>query len=93
MLATLSALGVRDVHRANGLKNLAAVCINSVAAVAFLVSGKVAWAHALVVSLGAIVGGRSGANVARALGPRVVRALVVAIGVTLTVVMFIRARG
>lgn len=41
MLAALTLMGVRDVHRANGLKNLAAVCINGVAAVAFIARGTV----------------------------------------------------
>ncbi len=90
MLAALTFMGVRDVHRANGLKNLAAVSINGVASVAFVLSGKVAWAHALAVMAGAIAGGYGGAGVARRVGPRAVRRAVMAVGVTLTVVMFVR---
>lgn len=91
MLAALTLMGVRDVHRANGLKNLAAVCINGVAAVAFVARGKVLWLPALAVAIGAIAGGFAGAGVARRVGQRAVRRAVLAVGVTLTVVMFVRA--
>ncbi len=91
MLAALTFMGVRDVHRANGLKNLAAVCINGVAAVAFLAHGKVSWPHALAVMAGAAAGGLGGAGLARRAGQRTVRRAVLAIGAGLTLVMFARA--
>lgn len=92
MLAALGLMGVRDVHRANGLKNLAAVCINGVASVAFVASGKVHWLAALVMAAGAISGGLGGAGIARKAGQRAVRRAVLVIGVGLTVVMFARMR-
>jgi hypothetical protein len=93
MLAALGLVGVRDVHRANGLKNLAAVCINGVAAIAFISSGRVAWLPALAIGVGAIAGGYSGAGVARKVGQARVRQAVLAIGIGLTVVMFARTFG
>jgi uncharacterized membrane protein YfcA len=93
MLAALGLVGVRDVHRANGLKNLAAVCINGVAAIAFIYSGRVAWLPALAIGVGAIAGGYSGAGVARKVGQARVRQAVLAIGIGLTVVMFARTFG
>ncbi len=79
MLAALTLMGVSDLHRANGLKNLAAVCINSVAAVAFVARAKVLWLPALVVAAGAIAGGFGGAGVARRVGQRAVRRAVLAV--------------
>lgn len=93
MLAALGLVGVRDLHRANGLKNLAAVCINGVAAAAFIRSGRVAWLPALAIGVGAILGGYGGAGVARKVGQAHVRQAVLAIGIGLTVVMFARTFG
>ncbi len=90
MLSALAMMGVRDVHRANGLKNLAAVCINGFAAVAFLLGGRVVWMPALVIMVGAAVGGWGGAGLARRAGQVAVRRVVTAVGVGLTAVMFAR---
>ena len=90
MLAALGMMGVRDIHRANGLKNLAAVCINGVAAVTFVVGGRVAWAEAAVMAAGAMLGGALGAGTARKVGPRVVRRAVMTVGVALAAAMFWR---
>ena len=83
-------MGVRDIHRANGLKNLAAVCINGVAAVTFVLGGRVAWAEAAVMATGAVLGGALGAGTARAAGPRAVRRAVMTVGVALAAAMFWR---
>ena len=90
MLAALGLVGVRDVHRANGLKNLAAVCINGVASVTFVAGGRVAWAEAAVMAAGAVLGGALGAGTARRVGPRVVRRAVMTVGVALAAAMFWR---
>jgi len=90
MLAALGLMGVRDVHRANGLKNLAAVCINGVAALTFVAGGHIAWTEAAVMATGALLGGAIGAGTARRVGPRAVRRAVMAIGVALALAMFAR---
>nr|MBK7068248.1 sulfite exporter TauE/SafE family protein [Deltaproteobacteria bacterium] len=90
MLAALGMMGVRDIHRANGLKNLAAVCINGVASVTFVAGGRVAWAEAAVMAAGAVLGGALGAGTARKVGPRVVRRAVMTVGVALAAAMFWR---
>jgi uncharacterized protein len=90
MLAALGLMGVRELSRANGLKNLAAVCINGVAAATFVLGGRVAWTEAAVMATGAVLGGAIGAGTARRVGPRVVRRAVMTIGVALAVAMFWR---
>lgn len=90
MLAALSMAGLTSMHRMNAVKNFAAVAINVVAAIAFVVGGKVDWPIASMMAVGAVVGGALGARLARRLGQRFVRASVVVIGLTITVVMFVR---
>ena len=90
MLATLGLLGFTDIHRMNGVKNFAAVCINLAATITFVRLGLVRWPLALIMAAGAIVGGYSGAGIAKRVGERNVRRMVVAVGVTIGVVMVVR---
>jgi uncharacterized membrane protein YfcA len=80
MLALMSLLGIDSVHELNGLKTLLATCINGVAAVCFVCAGAADWPRALIMIAGSIAGGYGGATVARRLGQRPVRLLVIAIG-------------
>ena len=87
MLAALGFVGLSNIHRMNGLKNFAAVCINGVAALTFIVGRKVDWPLALLMMVGAIAGGYAGAGLAQRLGQANVRRLVVGVGLTIGVVM------
>ena len=90
MLAALGLLGLTDIHQMNGLKNFFALYINGIAAVYFVWSGTVIWVDALLMAVGAIVGGYSGAGLARKLGRRFVRYAVIGIGLTMTVALLFR---
>ena len=90
MLAALGLIGLTDLHQMNGLKNLMAICINGVAAIYFAFSGAVLWRDAGMMAAASIVGGYLGAKVARRLGRKFVRGLVVAIGLTMTVALWLR---
>jgi uncharacterized protein len=90
MLAALSIMGHTDIHQMNGVKNVLAVCINGIAAVYFAVSGLVLWQDSVIMAVGAIAGGIGGAGLARRLGRKTVRHLVVAIGFAMAVSMMLR---
>lgn len=92
MLASLGLLGVSDIHRANGIKNFLAVCINSIAVVSFALGGLVRWLPALIMAMGAIAGGYYGAGLARKLGRRFVRFVVIGIGLTIGSLMLWQLR-
>ena len=83
MLAAFGIMGFTDIHQMNGLKNFLALCINGVAAAYFIWNGMVSWPHALVMAVGAIVGGVWGAGVARRIGPKGVRRIVIIVGFTM----------
>ena len=91
MLAVYGILGFSNIHEANAIKNLNAMFINGIAAVLFIIKGLVDWPSALVMSVGAIVGGYAGAGAARRLGQKNVRRIVIAIGLTLSAVMLFRS--
>src|SRR5688572_948661 len=90
MLAAFGIMGFTDIHQMNGLKNFLALCINGVAAVYFIWNGMVSWPHALVMALGAIVGGVFGAGVARRIGPNGVRRIVIVAGFTMAISLLFR---
>jgi len=91
MLAALSIMGLTDIHQMNGLKNVFASCINGIAAVYFISTGLVNWPYSVVMIAGAVAGGYLGAGAARKLGRKVVRGIVVAVGLSMTAALFLRA--
>jgi len=90
MLAALGLMGHSDIHQMNAIKNLLAVCINGVAAAYFVASGLVVWNDALVMAVGAILGGVGGAGLARRLGRTVVRRLIIGIGFAMALALLIK---
>ncbi len=90
MLAALGLLGMTDIHEMNGLKNLFALFINGVAALYFILSGAVIWIDVLVMAIAAITGGYFGAGIARRMGRRFVRRVVIFIGLAMAVSLFFR---
>ncbi len=90
MLGTLSLMGVRNIHVLNALRMLLSTCINGVAVLTFIVAQAVFWPQALVMLVGAMVGGYAGAASVRRLQPRVVRRAVVGIGLAMALYFFVR---
>lgn len=88
-LALLGYLGLTDIHAMNGLKNFAAICINFVAAIWFIVHGRVDWPRALLLATGAIVGGYTGARFAQYIGREKARAAVIVIGIAATLILLL----
>jgi len=80
MLAALGFLGQTNIHRMNGLKNFAAVCINGVGALTFVLYRRVDWRLAALMAVAAVLGGWGGAGLARRIGQANVRRIVIAIG-------------
>ena len=87
MLALLGFLGLTDIHAMNGLKNFFGVCINGVAAGYFILQGAVSWPEALILAVGAILGGYGGARFARVIGQEKARAAVVVSGLLVTALL------
>jgi len=90
MLAMLQFLGFTDIHRMNALKVVLGSAINLVAMVVFILAGKVVWALAPVMILGAVFGGYLGAHGALKVSPQKIRMLVSVIGALMTLYFFIR---
>lgn len=86
ILMALLGSGVPDhLQRTNALKNVVAVFPNVVSAVLFIAAADVDWTVAALVAGGSVIGGQFGARVARRMSPRVLRAVVVVIGLVAVV--------
>lgn len=90
MLATLSLMGIDDIHEMNALKTVLATLINGIAVVTFAVAKQVAWPAALLMAVGAILGGYGGAALARRVPAQYVRTFVVVVGFILSAYLFVR---
>jgi uncharacterized membrane protein YfcA len=90
MLAALSIMGHDDIHQMNGFKNLLAVFVNGIAAIYFIWAGMVSWPDAVVMAVGAVIGGVGGADVARRMGRKAVRRAVIAIGFGMAAALMVR---
>jgi uncharacterized membrane protein YfcA len=90
-LAFLALVMSEDIQHRNGVKNVLAVLINGVASIYFAFAGLVDARAALIMTAGAVGGGYVGGQLARRTPARVVRGLVVAIGLGLSVLLAYRA--
>jgi uncharacterized membrane protein YfcA len=101
MLAGLSFAGLESIHQMNALKVLLATVINGVAVVIFVAASAVAaspadriyWPAAAGMIVASVAGGFYGMRVARRVGQAQLRAVILCVGVGLTIVYFWKAYG
>jgi len=90
VLAVLGLMLEDSLTRLNALKQGLAFSINTAAAAFFVFSGPVDWPVALTMAAGALVGGTLGGKLAGRVKPAVLRWVVVAVGVAVSVIYFVR---
>lgn len=82
LVGALGTLMAETLQRLNALKNGLVTCVNTVAAVAFLVIAptQIDWRIAALIAVGSALGGLLGAKVGRLLPQSVLRAFIVVVG-------------
>jgi uncharacterized membrane protein YfcA len=89
----LAVLGITledTLTRLNALKQAVAFSTNVAAAIFFLFSGKVVWSAALVMAVGALMGGALGGKLAGQIKPATLRWVVVALGIIVAIIYLVR---
>jgi uncharacterized membrane protein YfcA len=89
MLAALTLAGL-PVRYAGASKNVLAAVMNASAVVVFLFSRQVHWLSGAALAVGALIGGLIGAWMLKRVNEKLLRAGVVALGVALTIALFLR---
>jgi hypothetical protein len=89
MMASLTMSGLA-VRNAGAAKNILAGVINASAVAIFVFSSDVRWLQALITAIGASFGGWGGALMLKSVNENLLKVCVVAIGLALTVGLFLR---
>jgi len=82
LVGIMSVLMTISLQRVTGLKNVLGTVVNAVAAFMFMFFAweRIDWSVAALIAVGSLAGGYVGARVGRRLPPRVLRGLIVVIG-------------
>ncbi len=89
-LGALAASGVKDIHEANGAKNVLAGVANACAALVFVIGGQILWSAAAVLAVSSLLGGFLGGRLTRRMPPAALRVLVIVVGVVAAISAFAR---
>ena len=87
-LAVMGLLGMTDINKMNASKTILTGMMNLAAVTNFLFNTSVYWHGMILMTISCIIGGYVGAAVARKIPQKVVKMIVIGIGVTLTIYFF-----
>ena len=90
LLALFGLLGQTNLNAMNGIKNVVSALLTAIAVGIYAWGGVVAWPQALVMMIAATAGGYFGARIARRIPAPVLRASIVATGLIMTALFFLR---
>lgn len=89
LLAILGVFLDDDLQRLNALKGVLSLLVAVVGAAGFAIFGPIAWDAAAIVGVTCLLGGVAGVGVARRLPAAVLRAVVIAYGVSVAIVLML----
>ena len=90
LLTALAVMGLEDILTMSALTSLYSFFVNGVASGIFIGLHMVVWPYVLGMMATALVGGYAAAGVARRVGRVMVRRFVIAVGFTITIVLFFK---
>lgn len=90
MMALYELSGMKNIHEMNALKTAVGLGINVVSALTFMLVGTIHWPIAVILMMGALIGGYSGATLSKRLAPAIIRGFIICYGCGMTLYFFIR---
>lgn len=90
LLALFALWGWRDIHVMNGVKNGLSFALSAISVATFAIAGLVVWPKAILMMIFAVLGGYSGAWVAKAIPTSVVKAIVIVMGYGMSAIFMAR---
>ena len=91
LMALYTLTGESRLNTVNALKNLNSFVLSILSVAAFAWAGAIVWREAALMMVAATLGGFAGARLARRLPVQWVRSIVIATGLTMSTVFFLRA--
>src|SRR3982750_1433668 len=88
ILAAFRLYGLTDIHGMNGIKTILSTALNAIAACIFIAAHQIWWRPTLLMMIAGIAGGYLGPVLARRMNPEIIRAIVIAVGIIMTVYFF-----
>jgi uncharacterized protein len=88
LMSVLAIFGIQNINQINALKVIGTTTANGIAVVTFIVGKQILWKYCLLMMLAAAVGGYLGAHYSRRLNPRIMRSIVVVIGLGMAAYFF-----
>ncbi len=93
LIGLLGVLLPVGLQQANAIKNVLAGAVNAVAALYFVFAARIAWEPAIIIAISSVLGGVIGARYGRRMPPRVLRVVVVIVGIGVALVLLLRGIG
>ena len=90
LLGFMGVLMDEELQRLNAVKNVLTALVNAVAGTVYVFVAPVAWPAAVLIAVGATMGGVLGARVGRKLPPVVLRGVIVVVGLAAIIQMLLR---
>ncbi len=91
MMAVWSLLGHSDIKAMNPAKTLFVAAANSIAVICFISAGVIWWPQTAVMLVAAVMGGYSGASIARRLQPKQIRTIIITLTFLMTIHLFLKS--
>lgn len=90
LIAILGTLLPQNLQSSNGLKNFLSLAINTVALIAFIAFGPIAWDAVVIMITASLMGGYTGGYITRRLSPKLLRSAIITFGVGVSIVMIFK---
>jgi len=88
IISLLAIFGIENINQINALKVVTTTLANGVAVIVFIVEKQVLWSHCLLMMVTAAIGGYLDARFSRRLDPRLMRGLMVCLGLGMAAYFF-----
>jgi uncharacterized membrane protein YfcA len=90
MLAMLQCMGLKNIHQMNALKTILSTTIQGTAVFTFLPSGIIVWPQAIIMCVGALIGGYGMAKLALRIPQSAIRKFVICVASSTTIYYFLK---
>ena len=90
ILAMLALMGMKNIHNMNAIRLLLGTSMSGISVIIFIFANAVIWPQAILMIVGAIMGGYGGAYFAHKIEQKWIRHFVMVVGFAMTIYFFIR---